>query len=136
MRLRRAKYLTAEDFAVGIFSPDGETLLGETGFHLRMGHGLMVQTAFFNMWIRTTEEGKGLGTSVLKAMIAWGFSEWPWDRLTWMCDERNAASRRIAEKAGMQQEGILRSFLWYPEEPKQNLVCFGILRDEVLKGSA
>lgn len=132
VRIRRAKYLMAEDFSIGIFSPDEDMLLGETGFHMRMGHGLLPNAAHMNMWIRASHVGQGLGFEVLKAMLAWGFSEWPWDRLSWFCDARNDISQYIAQKAGMQEEGVLRSLLWYPHEPNQDLVCLSILREDVV----
>ena len=130
VRLARARYLLAEDFAVGVFSPDGQTMLGETSFNVRNGHAIFVRSAQMGMWIAASQAGQGLGTAVLRGMIDWGFKKWPWDRLAWMCDHRNTASFRIAEKSGMQHEGVLRSFLWYKDGPKQDLVCFGILREE------
>ena len=130
VRTARSRYLANEEFYLGVFAPDGHTLLGETNYFLRLGHALFIRSAAMGGWIRASHAGKGLGSAVLKAMLDWGFSEWPWERLTWHCDRRNLASARIAQKAGMQQEGILRSFLWYKNEPKQDLVCFGSLRQE------
>ncbi len=102
-----AKYLLDEDYAIGIFAPDGSRLLGSTGFH-RRNHPPAPAIAEIGMWIRVEEAGKGLGTAALRAMLAWGFSAWPWQRLYWRCDVENAASARTAEKAGMTFEGIVR----------------------------
>ena len=104
----RGKYLLNEDFVMGIFSPTGDRLLGGTGFHLR-GQSLDQRKADIGMWIRADAAGQGLGTAVLVAMLRWGFDAWPWLRLTWHCDTRNAASARTAEKAGMLLEGTHRS---------------------------
>jgi len=103
----RARWLLAEDFVLAFFSPDGARVLGGSGFHLRHGplsHGV----AEIGMWIRADAAGQGLGTHALEALLRWGFSEWPWQRLVWKCDTENHASRRCAEKTGMQLEGVTR----------------------------
>ncbi len=101
------RYLQATDFVLGIFSPAGDRLLGGTGFHLR-DQPLRRGSADIGMWIRADSAGRGLGTQVLLALLTWGFSAWPWVRLTWHCDTRNLASARTAYKAGMLLEGCLR----------------------------
>ena len=92
---------------MGIWALDESRLLGGTGFHPR-GRDLALGVADIGMWVRADCAGKGLGTHVLEALLDWGFQEWPWQRLVWTCDARNAASMRTAEKAGMQLEGITR----------------------------
>ena len=68
------------------------------------------------------------GTSVLQTLIDWGFTAWPWERPSWRCDSRNQASIRIAEKAGMQAEGVLRSHMFAPSGERRDTSCFAILR--------
>ena len=129
VRSWRAKYLLSTDFVLGIFSPDNRRLLGSSGFHLREG-GLENRAAEIGMWIRANAAGEGLGTSVLCAVLEWGFSAWPWDRLTWHCDERNIASRCTAEKAGMLYEGRLRGVRLLPDGKRENTLGFAALRSE------
>jgi len=116
VRYFRAKWLLATDFVVAVVSTDGETILGGCGFHLRDG-GLETGGAEIGMWIRRDAAACGLGTRVLVEMLRWGFDEWPWKRLTWECSPRNAASLRVAEKAGMEREGV-----------RDGTVCFAALR--------
>lgn len=125
----RARYLLSTDFVLGIFSPDNKRLLGSSGFHLREGQ-LEDRVAEVGMWVRVDAARKGLGTSVLRAILEWGFSVWPWDRLTWRCDERNVASRRVAEKAGMLYEGRFRGVRLMPDGTRENTLCFAALRGE------
>jgi RimJ/RimL family protein N-acetyltransferase len=125
----RGKYLLAQDFVLGVFAPSGERLLGGCGYHLREGP-LALGNAEMGMWIRAEEAGRGLGTEVLRALLRWGFGEWPWKRLSWRCDVRNGASIRVAEKAGMVREGVLRSHMLSPSGERRDTVCFGLLRDE------
>ena len=108
VRRFRAKFLLAEDFVLGFFDPDGRRVLGGSGFHLRHG-SLSTGIAEIGMWIRGDAAGAGLGTHALESLLAWGFSAWPWRRLVWKTDVDNLASRRIAEKAGMELEGITRA---------------------------
>lgn len=129
VRQWRAKYLMEEDFAIGIFAPDGSRLLGSTGFHPR-GHSLVQPVAEIGMWIRVEEAGKGLGTAALKAMLAWGFSDWLWQRLYWRCDVENHASARTAEKAGMTFEGIVRWNLLDRDNMYRDARFYGMFRED------
>jgi RimJ/RimL family protein N-acetyltransferase len=132
----RARYLTSEDFTLGIFSLDGSQLLGGTGYHLREGAGLKNESAEIGMWIRASAAGQGLGTAALRALLRWGFTEWPWARLSWRCVGRNGASQRTAQKAGMVQEGILRAYERQPDGSRDDMIYFAMLREEWLAQGA
>lgn len=129
VRQFRAQYLLAENFVVGIFAPDGRRLLGGTGFHLREGP-LSSACAEIGMFIRKSEAGQGLGTRVLVELLHWGFSGWPWLRLSWRCDQRNVPSVRVAEKAGLRLEGILRGQAAHVGEGRRDTACYGLTRKE------
>lgn len=129
VRSFRGRYLLAQDFVLGIFAPGGEELWGGAGFHLREG-GLEVASAEMGMWVRASRAGQGLGTEVLRALLAWGFEEWPWQRLVWRCDAQNHASRRIAEKVGMQAEGVQRSHMLDPRGARRDTASYAALRGE------
>lgn len=103
------RYLAREDFVLSIWQ--GDELVGGTGFHPRWGslaHGI----AEVGMWIAASHANRGLGTRVLTALTAWGFSDaWGWRQLLWLCDRQNVASARVAEKAGYLLEGEVRGTL-------------------------
>ncbi len=124
----RARWLLGEDFVIGIWSPDGSELWGGCGYHLREG-GLEVRNAEMGMWIHAGQSGRGLGTAALKELIDWGFSEWPWLRLAWRCDPANVGSIRVAEKAGMTQEGILKSQSLSPDGERRDTLSYEVLND-------
>jgi ribosomal-protein-serine acetyltransferase len=126
-----AKYLTNEDFVLGIFSPDGKRILGGTGYHLR-GGSLDQQATEIGMWIAASEAGKGLGTRALKQLLQWGFTEWPWVRIEWRCDTRNLASASVARKASMQLEATLRQDMPLADGTRRDTYVFSMLRDEYL----
>ena len=125
----RGKYLCASDFVIGIWLPDDSRLIGGCGFHLREGP-LEMRAAEIGMWIRGDAAYKGMGTSVLKQLLRWGFSEWPWLRLSWRCSGFNKASQRVAEKAGMAREGVLRSYAVGPDGTRHDTVCYAALKGE------
>ena len=55
--------------------------------------------------------GKGYIPEALKAIINWAFLQEDIFRVWAFCDTENIASAKVLEKAGMQQEGILRRWL-------------------------
>ncbi len=123
------KYLASSDFALGIWTPDEKTLIGATGYHLRDGP-LPLLNAEIGMWIAAGRARKGLGTAVLRELIRWGFTDWPWLRLSWWCSGANLASRRVAEKAGMKLEGVLRQHRTDPDGTRQDSYIYAALRGE------
>jgi RimJ/RimL family protein N-acetyltransferase len=131
----RGRWLLASDFVIGIWAPDESRLLGGCGYHLREGT-VDVGNAEIGIWIRADAAGRGLGTSVLHAMLRWGFEEWPWVRLSWRCSSANAASQRVAEKAGLQREGVLRSHAFDPDGSRRDTVCYAMLREEWRQSAA
>lgn len=98
-------YLCNQDFVLSVW--EGDTLIGGTGFHLRSGP-IKHRNAEIGMWVRGDRAGQGYGTRILRAMVDWGFGEWGWERLVWVCETENKASSRTAEKAGLTLEATLR----------------------------
>jgi RimJ/RimL family protein N-acetyltransferase len=107
VRAMRARWLLREDFAIALWNADETRVLGGSGLHLREGP-LHTGQAEIGMWIRASEAGAGLGTRVLKAVVDWAFTAWPFERLSWKCNATNVASQRVAQKAGFTFEGVIR----------------------------
>ncbi|MCB9676498.1 MAG: GNAT family N-acetyltransferase [Alphaproteobacteria bacterium] len=128
VRRFRGLYLTGEDFVLGIFAPDG-SVLGGTGFHLREGP-IACRQAEIGMWIRADVAHAGLGTAVLRELVRWGFTDWPWLRLSWKCNSTNVASRRAAEKAGFVFEGEIRGEHDAVTGGRRLGRCYSILRED------
>jgi len=124
-----ARWLMATDFLIAITALDGSRLLGGCGYHLR-GNPVGNLIAECGMWVRPKRAGKGLGTEVLRALVYWGFSAWPWERIEWRCDDRNIASWRVAEKARMTLEGKLRHIRRHPDDTPRVSRIYAILRSE------
>jgi RimJ/RimL family protein N-acetyltransferase len=52
--------------------------------------------------------GRGYATAAVRALTEWGFGELGLARIQWRAEVGNAASWRVAEKAGFAMEGLLR----------------------------
>jgi ribosomal-protein-serine acetyltransferase len=122
-------YRNCEDFMLGIFSSDGMSQWGGTGFHLREGP-LAMRSAEMGMWVRADLAFQGLGTQFLTSMLRWGFDVWGWERLTWRCDVENIPSARLALKVGFQQEGRLCGHRRHQDGSRTDTLCFGLLAQE------
>lgn len=121
------QYLLHTDFVLGAWV--GDELIGGTGFHLR--HGTMdLGSAEIGMWVSADRAGRGVGTRLLAAMLAWGFTAWPWERLAWHCDTRNLASARVAQKNGLVHEGTLRGDALDVAGQRRDTHVYAILRPE------
>ena len=125
----RARYLLNQDYVLAVLNTDETLWLGSSGFHLREG-GLVNRSAEIGMWIRKDAAGQGLGTHLLCDLLTWGFTKWPWERLSWRCNERNTASRRTAEKAGMVFEGRMRGKSRQPDGSRDDILYYSALRSE------
>lgn len=73
--------------------------------------------------------GKGLMTEAARAVMNWAFQTYSFNRMYAYCDPRNIGSRRVLEKIGMKQEGLLRGHLVWNGEVR-DAMYYGILRSE------
>lgn len=60
-------------------------------------------------WLRREARGRGLTTRAVRLISDWALETLGCERLQLRADELNLASQRVAEKAGFQREGVLRS---------------------------
>jgi RimJ/RimL family protein N-acetyltransferase len=60
-------------------------------------------------WVRAEGRRQGIATCAVRLASTWAFEECGVQRLQLRADVLNAASQRVAERAGYVREGILRS---------------------------
>jgi len=77
--------------------------------------------------------GRGLATEIGRAMLVLGFERLGLHRITAMCRVENTASRRVMDKLGMREEGILREHVRVRGEWWTSHLC-SILRPEYETG--
>jgi ribosomal-protein-serine acetyltransferase len=116
------------DFVLGIWREGDGVLLGGCGYHLREGP-LEGGCAEIGMWVAGAHAGQGVGKRALAQLLRWGFTEWPWLRLSWQCSAENAASIRCAEANGMVHEGTLRGQYEPVSGGRRDTMCFGRLKE-------
>ena len=80
-------------------------LVGKGGFHTI---DWAIPKLEIGYWIRSSCVGEGYATEAVLALAGMARASLDANRLEISCDARNAASRRVAEKAGFTLEGIRR----------------------------
>lgn len=88
-----------DDEAAGVISLiRGEPRLG----YLEVGY-----------WLRSDLAGRGLMTEAVRAVAHYAFDELGMHRLELRAGVENVGSRRVAEKVGFQERGILRESVYH-----------------------
>ena len=83
---------------------DGEARrLGRVGLGLDGGGAAQI-----GYWMDPAARGRGVATAAVRALCAWGFASLGLGLIEWRAEVGNAASRRVAEKAGFRVEAVLR----------------------------
>lgn len=115
------------DFFLALVLRDGERIVGGTSYH-----GVIEELgqAEIGYWVREDARGRGLCTETLVALLSAGFRDWGFRRLVVTCAGGNAASARVAAKAGMPLEARHRGSRWVDGLGWQDDLTFALLRDE------
>jgi RimJ/RimL family protein N-acetyltransferase len=72
--------------------------------------------------------GRGVGTIAIRSMTTFLFEEERASRVTLSTDIANAAMRRVAEKAGFIQEGVMRGFWSVGDGPARDYALYARTR--------
>jgi RimJ/RimL family protein N-acetyltransferase len=62
-------------------------------------------------WMKREARGQGVATRALRLIVRWAARERGIARIQLTTEPDNVASQRVAEKAGFQREGLLRSWM-------------------------
>jgi RimJ/RimL family protein N-acetyltransferase len=83
-------------------------------------------------WLRADARGRGTMVRALQVVSKWAFGRGNVERLQLRADVDNGPSRRAAENAGFQLEGVLRSVYWNARlGRRQNWAMYSLLPDEL-----
>lgn len=116
---------TTSNFAIVV---DGSAV-GSIGVSWKRPHDGVAEVGY---WVAPEARGEGVGTRALRLVARWVFHERGMERLQLRADEQNPASRRVAEKAGFTQEGILRSSHYNPRLGRRvDFVMYSLLPGEL-----
>ncbi len=78
-------------------------------------------------WVAPWARGRGVATRAVRLLAAWTFTYTEIGRLDLMTYIGNAASERVAERAGFVREGVLRGF-YLAKDGRRDVTMFGLLR--------
>ena len=86
---------------------------------------------FFNLgyWIRTSRQNRGFASAATRLLARASFEDLPINRIEILAVIENAASHRVAEKAGATREGVLRKRLLIGGTI-HNAVMFSLVRED------
>jgi RimJ/RimL family protein N-acetyltransferase len=93
----------------------GPDLLGTIALHLG-------ERTAVGYWVAPWVRNRGLATRAVETLCAWAFEEGGFDRLELTTDPQNAASQRVAEKAGFAREGLVAGYVQTPSGPRDSVV--------------
>jgi RimJ/RimL family protein N-acetyltransferase len=82
----------------------------------------VVRSAEVAYGVRPAWRGRGLATDALRALAHWALREYGMRRIELRADSANAASIRVAEKAGFHREGVLRQVEAGPDGNRDQVV--------------
>jgi RimJ/RimL family protein N-acetyltransferase len=83
-------------------------------------------------WVAPQARDKGVCTRAVRLVSRWLIADHGIERLQLRADEQNVASRKVAEKAGFTEEGILRSSRYNPRLGRRmDFVMYSLLPDEL-----
>lgn len=105
--------------------PTDDQLVGAIGLRIEPEH----RRAELGYWIGVPFWGRGYATEASRVVVAWGFDAADLHRISAHYLPGNTASRRVMEKIGMQEEGLLRALVWKDDRPL-DLVARAILRTD------
>jgi RimJ/RimL family protein N-acetyltransferase len=90
-----------------------------------------MHTGHVGYWLAAEARGRGLTTAALRALSRWAIEDLGLGRVELVTDPDNLASQRVAEKAGFQREGVLRSILVNRDGSRRDGVMFSLLPGEL-----
>lgn len=116
---RAEKWAAGLEYTFAILDLNEDNLLGVVDLNrIERSHN------FCNLgyWVRTDRTRGGVATEAVKLIARFDFEELKFSRIEIVVAVGNAASQRVAEKAGAQREGVLRNRLMIRKRPHHALM--------------
>jgi len=114
-------------FYYAVVDPATGEFLGSCGL---AGLNAEHKHAGLGYWVRTSRTGQGIATTAARQVARLGFEDLGLIRIELEIAVDNTASRRVAEKIGAVNEGILRRRLILPAGPT-DVVMYALLSHEL-----
>jgi len=112
-------------FAFAVLDVSSGLFLGGVGLNqINRNHNF----ANLGYWVRSSQTGRGVATAATLLAAEFGFEDLGLNRIEILTATGNAASGRVAEKAGAKREGILRNRLLLHNSP-HDAVIYSLISD-------
>jgi RimJ/RimL family protein N-acetyltransferase len=111
--------VTDEELNLAITAHGSGRLLGSIGVGVRTSDAGMAEIGY---WLAPEARGQGFATRALRLLSAWSLREMGIARLQLRADVENAASQRVAERAGFVREAVIRAGLMTRDGPRDAVV--------------
>lgn len=120
-------YRTGQNLRLLVWTPDGQTLVGSSGFH---GLDWRVPKGEIGYWIATPHTGRGYALEVTRALTDFALETLGFRRLEIRCDARNERSARIPRALGYTLDARLRHDDVAADDPAQlrDTLVFSVVR--------
>ena len=122
----RESWETGDSFNFAILDAETGRLAGSISMRARR-----FSTGHIGYWVAREARGRGVAAEALRALNRWAVETLDVKRLELLADVDNRGSQRVAEKAGFQREGILRSSLEYRDGTRGDSLIFSLLSHEL-----
>lgn len=121
------RYLARTDFRLLLFRKADGVLVGASGLHQV---DWRVPKFDIGYWVRSPFAGQGYITEAVRAITEFAFDVMGANRVSICMDSRNTRSRAVAERAGYQFEGCLRSSGRGPDGSLKDLMVYSRIRQD------
>ena len=118
------RFAASNGLRAGIWLQDD--LAGIVSLHQVVWHD---RKASLGYWLGASFQGHGLITKACRVLIRHSFTELKLNRLEIQCTTENERSRKVADRLGFTQEGILRQ-AWCSRDRFVDQVIYGLLVSE------
>jgi len=124
-RARRA-YRAGEDLPLLLVEKHTRRVVGGSGLHEPDWRIPKFEVGY---WIRSGWEGRGLASEAVVAIADFAFATLHARRVEIRMSSRNERSRRVAERAGFELEGVLRNEQRHPDGSLRDTLVFARIAD-------
>jgi RimJ/RimL family protein N-acetyltransferase len=124
---RRMDWSSGDHASWAVVHPATDVVLASVSLHSIDG---LQGDAEIGYWTAPAARGKGVSSRAVDAVCRWAFATLPIDRIELCHAVENAASGRVAEKAGFTYEGHLRRSYRYGDGMKHDELLWARLADD------
>ncbi|MGF9966160.1 GNAT family N-acetyltransferase [Bacillus rhizoplanae] len=122
----RERYEEGSAIRWGIVLKGTGQLIGTCGFHL-INH--KHKRAEIGYELDETYWGKGYATEALQAILTYGFETLYFKRISAVVYPENESSRKLLQRAGFTEEGLLRKYM-IQNEVAHDAIMYSLLQEE------